>query len=134
MAVFSVLTAVCGLAEIFKGLGYQFPEAHMVQLGSDLSMASVIGGLPQVSHGHTGGKCAGELNVNGCLAGLHDARIDEVGDGTRVVHWGIREALVLLIRLAEEAEETDNKIRDGRIQGLNFSFDLGSGQCLVGQI
>lgn len=125
MAVYSVLTAVCGLAEIFKGLGYHFPEARMVQLGSDLGMASVIGGLPQVSHGHTGGKCAGELDVHGRLARLHDARIDEVGDGARIVHRGIRKALVLLIRLAEETEEPNNKVRNGRIQGLNFGFDLG---------
>lgn len=99
----------------------------MVQLGSDLSMASVIGGLPQVSHGHTGGKCAGELNVHGCLAGLHDARIDEVSHRARIVNRRIRKALVLLIRLAEETEETDNKVRDGRIQGLDFSFDFGGG-------
>lgn len=110
MAVFSVLTAVCGLAEIFKGLGYQFPEARMVQLGSDLSMASVIGGLPQVSHGHTGGKYAGELDMHGCLACSHDARIDEVSHRARIVNRRIRKSLVLLIRLTEEAEEADNKV------------------------
>lgn len=103
------------LGKVLEGVSNQPPEAHMVQLGSDLSMARAIGGLPQVSHGHTGGKCAGELNVNGCLAGLHDARIDEVSHRARIVNRRIRKALVLLIRLTKEAEEADDKVCDGRI-------------------
>lgn len=111
--------------EIFEGVSDQMPESRMIQLGSDLGMAAVISGFPHVSHGHASGKRAGELDVHGRLAGLHDARIDEVSDGARIVNRRIRKALVLLIRLAEETEEADNKVRDGRIQGLNFSFDLG---------
>lgn len=113
--------------EIFEGVSYQFPEARMVQLGSDLGMAAVISGFPQVSHGHAGGKYAGELDMHGRLAGLHNARIDEVSHRARIVNRGIREALILLIRLAEETKETDNKVCDGRIQGLDFSFDFGGG-------
>lgn len=65
--------------------------------------------------------------MHGRLARLHDARIDKVSHRARVVNRGIREALILLIRLAEETKETDNKVCDGRIQGLDFSFDFGGG-------
>ena len=65
MKQFTLVKAHKELGEIFKGLGYQFPEARMVQLGSDLGMAAVISGFPQVSHGHAGGKYAGELDMHG---------------------------------------------------------------------
>ncbi len=96
--------------EIFEGVSYQFPESRMIQLGSDLGMAAVISGFPQVSHGHAGGKYAGELDMHGCFAGLHDARFDEVSHRAWIVNRRIRKSLVLLIRLTEEAEEADNKV------------------------
>ena len=81
----------------------------MVEGGGDLGVARGVGRLAQVGDGHAGGQCAGELDVNGGLAGLDDVRIDEVGDGARVMDGRVIKALVGLVGLAEEAEKTDDE-------------------------
>ena len=94
------------LAEVFEGVGNQAPETGVVEGGGDLGVAGGVGRLAQIGDGHACGQCAGELDVDRCLASLDDVRIDEVSDGARVVDRWVTKALVGLVGLAEETEET----------------------------
>ena len=78
----------------------------MVEGGGDLGVTRGVGRLAEIGDGHAGGQCAGKLDVDGSLAGLDDVRIDEVSDGARVVDRWVTKALVGLVGLAEETEET----------------------------
>lgn len=103
------------LAEIFEGVGDKTPEAGVVEGGGNLGVAGGVGRLAQIGDSHAGGQCAGELNVDGGLAGLDDVRIDEVGDGARVMDRWVIKSLVGLVGLAEETEETDDELGDRSI-------------------
>ena len=74
-----------------------------------MGVAGGVGRLAQIGDGHAGGKGAGELDVNGSLAGPNYIRIDEVSDGARVMDGWVIKALVGLVGLAEETEETDDE-------------------------
>ena len=98
-----------GLGEVLEGVRNKTPETGVVEGGGDLGVAGGVGRLAQVGDGHAGGQCAGELDVDGGLAGLDDVRINEVSDGARVVDRRVIKALVGLVSLAEEAKETDDE-------------------------
>ena len=98
-----------GLAEVFKGIGNQAPETSMVEGGGNLGVTGGVGRLAEIGDSHASGKGAGKLDVDRCLAGLDDVRIDEIGDGARVVDRWVIKALVGLVGLAEETEETDDE-------------------------
>lgn len=98
-----------GLGEVFEGVGNQAPETGVVEGGGDLGVAGGVGRLAEIGDSHASGKGAGKLDVDRCLAGLDDVRIDEVGDGARVMDGRVIKALVGLVGLAEEAEKTDDE-------------------------
>ena len=123
-----------GLGEVLEGLGNQPPETGVVEGGGDLGVAGGVGRLAQVGDGHAGSKGAGKLDVDGCFTGLDDIRIDEIGDGARVVDRRVIKALVGLVGLAEEAEKADDELRDWGLQSLDFCFDLQGGKRLVGEV
>lgn len=104
-----------GLGEIFEGVGDKTPEAGVVEGGGDLGVAGGVGRLAQVGDGHAGGQCTNELDVDGGLAGLDDVRIDEIGNGARVVDRWVIKALVSLVGLAEESEKAHDELGDGSI-------------------
>ena len=98
-----------GLGEIFEGVGDKTPEAGVVEGDGNLGVAGGVGRLAQIGDSHAGSQGAGELDVDGSLAGLDDVRINEVSDGARVVDRRVIKALVGLVGLAEEAKETDDE-------------------------
>ena len=104
-----------GLAEVFKGVGNQAPEASVVEGGGDLGVTGGVGRLAEIGDGHAGGKGTGKLDVDRCLAGLDDVRIDEISDGARVVDRWVIKALIGLVCLAEETEEAHDELRDRSI-------------------
>ena len=77
---------------------------------------------------------AGKFDVDGCLAGLNDVRIDEIGDGAWIVDRWVIKALVGLVGLAEEAKKADDELRDWGLQSLDFCFDLRGGKRLVREV
>ena len=81
----------------------------MVEGRGDLGVAGGVGRLAQIGDGHAGGECTGEFDMHGSLAGPNDIRIDEVSDGARIVDRWVIKALVGLVGLAEETEETDDE-------------------------
>ena len=74
-----------GLDEVFEGVGDKAPETGVVKGGGNLGVTGGVGRLAEIGDGHAGGKGTGKLDVDRCLAGLDDVRIDEVGNGARVV-------------------------------------------------
>ena len=98
------------LAEVFKGVGNQAPETGVIKGGGDLGVTGGVGRLAEIGDGHAGGKGTGKLDVDRCLAGLDDVRIYEISDGARVVDRWVIKALVGLVGLAEETEETDDEL------------------------
>ena len=99
-----------GLGEVLEGVGDKAPEAGVVKGGGDLGVAGGVGRLAEIGDSHASGKGAGKLDVDRCLAGLDDVRIDEIGDGARVVDRWVIKSLIGLVGLAEETEETDDEL------------------------
>ena len=78
-----------------------------------MGVAGGVGRLAEIGDSHASGKGAGKLDVDGCFTGLDDIRIDEIGDGARVVNRWVIEALVGLVGLAEEAKRPTTNSETG---------------------
>lgn len=79
------------------------PEPRSLQFRGDLRVEVGSRRGAEILHRHAGGQRTGGLHIDGNLLRLHDGRVDEVDDGTRVMNRQIVEALDILVVLAEGA-------------------------------
>ena len=116
------------------GVNHEVPEAVKVEFGCGLGVAVGTGFTAEVGHGHSGGEFSVDFHVDRHLDGLHDGGVNQVGDGAGVVHGREFKALCVLVGLAEEGEQTQDKVGNGAAQSVDLGGDFVCCQCLVGQI
>ena len=83
------------------GIGDYVPELVEVQLGCCPSVAVPWSWSAEIGYRHSQGKSASQFDVDWNLHGLYDCRVDQIGDGTRIVHRREVEALGIFVGLAE---------------------------------
>ena len=106
----------------------------MVQLHRHLRVAVGRGGRAEVGHGHAGGQGAGQFHGHRRASHRHHGRVNEVGDGTGVVHGRVVEPLCILIGLAEISEQAHHEISQVGAETCDFRLHGGGRQGLVGEI